>query len=98
MNKPELIDKMTFKLGRLPRNEIENAFDAILELIAKALAQGERVEFRGFGSFNLKHMKARMSRNPKTGKPAPLAAKVKIHFKPGKEMRKGINEGMGTQS
>ncbi len=98
MNKPDLIDKCTYKLGTVDRNTVEIAFDAILELIAKALEQGERVEFRDFGSFKLKQMKARMSRNPKTGKPAPLAAKVKIHFKPGREMRKRINEGMETQS
>ena len=98
MNKPDLIDKCTYKLGTVDRNTVEIAFDAILELIAKALAQGERVEFRGFGSFQLKQMKARISRNPKTGKPAPLAAKVKIHFKPGREMRKRINEGMATLS
>lgn len=98
MNKPDLIDKCTYKLGTVDRNTVEIAFDAILELITQSLEQGERVEIRGFGSFQLKHMKAGMSRNPKTGKPAPQAAKVKIHFKPGREMRKRVNEGVVTQS
>ena len=91
MNKPDLIDKCTYRLGRLPRREVEVSCDAILELMKQSLEKGERIEVRGFGSFSLKKMKARMSRNPKTGKPVHLNERAKIHFKPGKEMRERVN-------
>lgn len=52
-----------------------------------ALAKGERIEIRGFGSFDLRYWSPRIARDPKTGEPVQLSAKVAVHFKPGKEMR-----------
>ena len=52
-----------------------------------ALAKGERIEIRGFGSFDLRYWSPRIARDPKTGGPVQFSAKVAVHFKPGKEMR-----------
>lgn len=52
-----------------------------------ALAQGERIEIKGFGSFDLRHRLPRIARNPKTGESVKLPAKVAMHLKSGKEMR-----------
>ena len=65
------------------------------EQMIKALAQGERIEIRGFGSFSLHHRPARMSRNPKTGEAVYLPAKVAVHFKPGKEIKGRVDAMRG---
>ena len=91
MNKPELIENMTFKLGRLPRNEVEVAANAIFELMANSLAKGERIEIRGFGSFTVRLKKASIVRNPKSGETFMGKAKHYCHFKPGKEMKDNVN-------
>ena len=55
------------------------------------MVQGERIEIRDFGSFNLHHRPPRIARNPRTGEAVDLPAKVKVHFKPGKEMRDRVD-------
>jgi integration host factor subunit beta len=59
--------------------------------MADALVEGERIEIRGFGSFDLHHRPDRIARNPKSGESLSLPAKVKVHFKPGKEMRDRVD-------
>ena len=63
----------------------------MLEQMADALAQGQRIEIRDFGSFDLHTRPARKVRNPKTGEAVQKPATVAIHFKPGKDMRDRIN-------
>jgi len=58
-----------------------------LEQMANALVQGERIEIRGFGNFDLHRRPPRIARNPKSGEAVNLPAKVVVHFKPGKDMR-----------
>ena len=53
----------------------------------RSLVQGERIEFRDFGSFDLHNRTPRIARNPETGVAINLRAKVVIHFRPGKDMR-----------
>ena len=57
-----------------------------------ALATGERIEIRGFGSFSLHYRPPRIGRNPKTGDAVALAGKHVPHFKPGKELRDRVNQ------
>ena len=52
---------------------------------------GERIEIRGFGSFNIRQLKSRIARNPKTGEEVVLQAKYKTYFKPGKELKERVN-------
>lgn len=65
--------------------------DAILGRITDALVAGDRVEIRGFGSCSAKVRPARQGRNPRTGEPVAVLAKVAVAFKPGKEMRDRLN-------
>ena len=60
--------------------------------VSEALASGERIEIRGFGSFSLHYRPPRMGRNPKTGEAVALAGKNVPHFKPGKDLRERVNE------
>jgi integration host factor subunit beta len=91
MTKSELIEKITMKLGTLTHPKVEVAVNSIIELMSESLDKGQHIEVRGFGSFTLKTMKARVSRNPKTGAPVELEQKVKVHFKPGKELKERVN-------
>jgi integration host factor subunit beta len=77
---------LNFKL-----RDMELALNCILKQMADALTQGERIEIRGFGSFDLRQRPPRIARNPKTGAAVILSTKVVVHFKPGKEMRDRIN-------
>ena len=66
-------------------------------MMSQSLSNGERIEIRGFGSFSLHHRPARIGRNPKTGESVALPAKFVPHFKPGKELRERVDEGMHKQ-
>jgi integration host factor subunit beta len=89
--KSELVRALNEKLPELQVKDVELALNCILRQLADAIVQGERIEIRGFGSFNLHHRPPRIARNPKTGEAVNLPAKVAIHFKPGKEMRDRVN-------
>jgi integration host factor subunit beta len=85
--KSELVRVLNEKVPELQQRDVESALNCILGQMTDALDQGERIEIRGFGSFNLRHRLPRIARNPKTGEAVNLPAKVAVHFKPGKEMR-----------
>ena len=91
MVKSELVRALNEKLPELQVRDVELALNCILAQLANALVQGERIEIRGFGSFDLRHWPPRLARNPMTGEGVNLPAKVAIHFKPGKEMRDRVN-------
>jgi integration host factor subunit beta len=89
--KSELVHALSEKLPELQIKDVELALNCMLNQMTDALAQGERIEIRGFGSFDLHHRAPRIARNPKTGEAVDLPAKVVVHFKPGKEMRNRAN-------
>ena len=92
MTKSELIDILAADQDHLPYKDVEEAVRKILERMSTALATGERIEIRGFGSFSLHYRPPRIGRNPKTGESVALAAKYVPHFKPGKELRDRVNQ------
>ena len=91
MVKSELVQALKEKLPELQLRDVELALNCILRQLADALVQGERIEIRGFGSFDLHHRAPRIGRNPRTGEAVNLPAKVAVHFKPGKEMRDRVD-------
>jgi integration host factor subunit beta len=93
MTKSELIEIIAAKQKHLPAKDIELAVKQMLEIMSDALAHGERIEIRGFGSFSLHFRPPRQGRNPKTGEAVALAGKYVPHFKPGKDLRERVNEG-----
>lgn len=98
MTKSELIEILAQKQTQLAYKDVELAVKNMLEHMATTLANGERIEIRGFGSFSLHYRPPRVGRNPKTGDSVELMAKYVPHFKPGKEMRERVNESMeGTE-
>ncbi len=93
MTKSELIEIIAAKQKHLPAKDIELAVKQMLEIMSDALAGGERIEIRGFGSFSLHFRPPRQGRNPKTGEAVALAGKYVPHFKPGKDLRERVDAG-----
>jgi integration host factor subunit beta len=94
MTKSELIEILAGRQTQLAHKDVELAVKTMLEYMAQTLATGERIEIRGFGSFSLHFRPPRMGRNPKTGEAVALTSKHVPHFKPGKELRDRVNEGL----
>lgn len=93
MLRSELVQKLQEEMAPMRAAEVEHAVDAVLEEIATALAEGGRVELRGFGAFSVRKRDARTGRNPRTGAAVKVAAKRVPFFKPGKELRLNVNGG-----
>lgn len=91
MTKSELIERLAAEQRHLSQADVELAVKSIIEQLSNALANGERIEIRGFGSFSLHYRPPRMGRNPKTGESVALPGKHVPHFKPGKALRERVN-------
>ena len=91
MTKSELIEILSRRQPHLKAEDVDLAVKALLEMMGGALAEGERIEVRGFGSFSLHFRPPRTGRNPKTGDAVALSGKHVPHFKPGKELRERVS-------
>lgn len=91
MTKSELIEILARKQSHLAYKDVELSVKTMLEHLSQALATGDRIEIRGFGSFSLHFRPPRVGRNPKTGETVSLPGKYIPHFKPGKELRERVN-------
>ncbi len=93
INKKDLIELITNSQDQLPQKDILLAVYAIIQTLIETLSNGERIEIRGFGSFSLRYKKTRKGRNPKTGETVIINEHYVPHFKPGKNLKKQVNEG-----
>ena len=91
MIRSELVQKLCSDFPDLTQSEVENVVTALFDSITEQLADGGRVELRGFGAFSTRQRDARMGRNPRTGESVSIDAKRVPYFKPGKEMRDRLN-------
>lgn len=98
MIKSELIANLAAKMTHLPEKQVTKSINRILLLMNEALAAGQRIEIRGFGSFSLHHRLPRNAHNPKTGEKVITTAKYSPHFKPGKALRDRVNASRNTMS
>lgn len=92
MTKSELIAALAARYPQLAARDTDYAVKTVLDAMTQALASGQRIEIRGFGSFSLHYRAPRVGRNPKTGQSVSLEGKFVPHFKPGKELRDRVNE------
>ena len=95
MTKSELIERIAKNERHLTATDVDLAIKTIIDEMTAALAQGQRIEIRGFGSFSLQYRAPRVGRNPKTGDAVSLGAKYLPRFKPGKELRDRVNASAG---
>ena len=91
MIRSELLQALANDNPELRPEEIEQVVDVFFEEITQRLAEGGRVELRGFGTFSTRQREARTGRNPRTGEAVDVPAKAVPYFKPGKEMRERLN-------
>jgi integration host factor subunit beta len=91
MIKSELVQRIADRNPHLYQRDVENIVNAILDEIVEALANGNRVELRGFGAFAVKKREGRVGRTPRTGASVTVDQKVVPAFKTGKELRLKLN-------
>ena len=90
MNKGDLISKIA-ESADISKAQATSALNAVLENIAGALNDGDKVTLIGFGTFSVSHRETRTGRNPQTGKTIKIDAKKVVKFKPGKELTEKVN-------
>lgn len=78
--------------SELQAKDIEYGVKVLVDTMTRSLAKGQRIEIRGFGSFDLNHRPPRIGRNPKTGERVEVPAKHVPHFKPGKGLRERVDQ------
>ena len=91
MTKAELVDKIAEKKPGLTRKDVEAVVNTVLDSVKDALSNEDKVEIRGFGSFRIRHRRAKTGRNPKTGETVSVPPKKVPFFKAGKEMREMVD-------
>ncbi len=91
MTKSELIARLAERYPQLVAKDAEFAVKTILDAMARTLADGNRIEIRGFGSFALSYRPPRIGRNPKSGEKVLVPEKRVPHFKPGKQLRERVD-------
>ena len=91
MTKQEIVDKVSNATG-LTKVETETIMNGVMSTIIDSLADNEKVELRGFGTFGIKHRMPKKARNPGTGEPVFLPERFVPTFKPSKLMRSRVND------
>jgi integration host factor subunit beta len=91
VTKSDLIETVAQKL-HLPKGKAELIVNCVFDSMEESLKKGERIEIRGFGSFEIRHYKAYEGRNPRTGDPVGVQPKRLPFFKVGKELKERVNE------
>jgi integration host factor subunit beta len=98
MTKSELIDAVAERTSQISKRDAAVIVDKIFQSMEQALRRGERIEIRGFGSFQIKIHPAHDGRNPATGQPMPIPARRRPFFKASKELRELVNEAPATDA
>ena len=95
MTKSDLINQIAATIPGGRKRDADVIVNTIFQSMTDALAKGDRIEIRGFGSFHLRTRKARTGRNPKSGDKVFVEEKRVPFFKAGKELKKLVDTGKG---
>ena len=96
MTKSDLIARLAERFPQLVAKDADFAVKMILDAMSEALAKGDRIEIRGFGSFSLNYRPPRVGRNPKSGEKVSVPEKWVPHFKAGKELRERVDKSLNA--
>ena len=96
MTKSDLIARLAERFPQLVAKDADFAVKMILDAMSDALAKGDRIEIRGFGSFSLNYRPPRVGRNPKSGDKVSVPEKWVPHFKAGKELRERVDSALNV--
>lgn len=97
MKKSDLVEAISAKTG-VAKAQAQNIIEDVFELISDALAKGDKIDLRGFGTFSTRDSAARTGRNPQTGETIQIPARRVPGFKPGKELRDRVNDAAAKKS
>lgn len=92
MTKSEMAEKLAEKIN-VKKQQAEEIINIFANSIMEALAKGDKVEIRGFGSFRVRERAEKEGRNPKTGEKVIVPAKKVPFFKTGKDFREMVDRG-----
>ena len=92
MTKRELIEKLADQIKDLSLKDAEIIVNTVFDTMTEALAAGDRIEIRGFGSFQVKDRRSREGRNPRTGDKVEVDSKRVPFFKVGKELKERVDQ------
>jgi len=98
MTKSGLIEEVARRTPHISKKDTEVVVNTIFDSMIEALKQGDRIEIRGFGSFQVKIREAREGRNPKTGEPVHISAKRTPFFKVGKELKEMVDRSPSPEA
>ena len=91
MTRSELVEIIASKMPNLTLKDIENIVNVVFKKLTSALADGDRVEIRGFGAFSVRTRNPRVAINPKNKTRVNVPSKNIVHFKTGKELHDRLN-------
>jgi integration host factor subunit beta len=94
MTKSDLIEHLC-QVEKLPKGRAELLVNTIFDCLEQSLRRGERIEIRGFGSFEIRHYRSYQGRNPRTGTTVAVKPKRLPFFKVGKELKERVNAAAG---
>ena len=96
MTKADLVERVADALGpRVTKRDCGLVVDAFLDAVKDTLACADHIEIRGFGTFKVRHRKARTARNPRTGEQVEVPPRVAPVFKPSRQLRSRVDQGSG---
>ncbi|MDO8462233.1 MAG: integration host factor subunit beta [Deltaproteobacteria bacterium] len=93
MNKSDLVVSLDKKMSHLSHRDVDTIVDTIFNRMTEALVKGDRIEIRGFGTFEIRVREPRLGRNPKSGAKVSIDTRKVPFFKTGKELKERINNG-----
>jgi integration host factor subunit beta len=96
MNRADLIERVS-KNGRVNRGRAELLVDTVIDCLERSLRHGEKIEVRGFGSFQIRTYGAYKGRNPRTGQIVEVKPKRLPHFKVSNELAARIDQRRGKK-
>lgn len=96
MTRSDLVQALADHFPQMHQRDAEQVVKVLQDTMIEALAQGQRIEVRGFGSFSMNCRPARMGRNPRNGAAVPIPEKRVPHFKPGKALREAVDAGAAS--
>ena len=97
MTKADLVEQVADAIGpRVTKRECGLVVDAFLDAVKEALARGDGIELRGFGTFKVRHRQARTGRNPRTGEEVEVPPRYVPVFKPSRHLRSRVDRGSGV--
>ncbi len=92
--KKEILDSLCDQYSQYLRKDLNKVINLVFNEIIESIARNQRVEIRSFGNFELRHQKARLGRNPKSGKKLEIPAKNNVRWKMSKELFQKINQNI----